>query len=80
MGTRCHRSIATRRPHRGGFAVVPLFSLSLISAKMTCETFDIAAKTGGVRSENNTRKEHPMTTFHQNRLSLNTVTMWTSWP
>ena len=65
MATHRHRSIATRRPHCGGFAAILLFSLSLISAKVICEAFDIAANTGGVRSEN--------------KLSLNTVTMWTNW-
>jgi hypothetical protein len=66
VATHDHRSIATQRPHCGGFAAVLLFSFSVISAKVTCEAFDIAANTGGVRSEN--------------RLSLNTVTMWTNWP
>jgi hypothetical protein len=61
VATHGHRSIATRRPHCGGFAAILLFSLSLISAKVTCEAFDIAENTGGVRSEN--------------KLSMNTVTM-----
>jgi hypothetical protein len=66
VATHDHRSIATQRPHCSGVAAVLLFSLSLISAKVTCEAFDIAANTGRVRSEN--------------KLSMNTVTMWTNWP
>jgi hypothetical protein len=41
-GTHGHRSLAIQRPQCGGFAAVSLFSLSLISAKVTYKEFDIA--------------------------------------
>jgi hypothetical protein len=43
--THGHRSIAALRPFRSGFAAILLFSLSLISAKVIREAFNIAAKT-----------------------------------